>query len=128
GLTEASRSTILNISESKGDHLESVGQPSGRVEVKISPEGRIMIRGSHVASGQIIESELKSIADADGWLTTGDFGRLEDNYLYYEGRADDLINSGGIKINPDLLQERINRRLKLDNKISVCRISDELSG
>ena len=128
GLTEASRTTFLNISETEGDWLESVGQPVGDVEVKISPEGRIMIRGPHVAMGQIIGDEIKQLVDADGWYTTGDFGRLENNYLYYEGRADDLINCGGVKVNPDLLQERINRRLNVENRIAVSRVDDELRG
>ena len=128
GLTEASRTTFLNISETEGDLLESVGQVTGDVEVKVSPEGLIMIRGPHVATGQIIGSEIKELVDADGWYTTGDFGRLENNYLYYGGRADDLINCAGIKVNPDLLQERIHRRLNVENKIAVCRIDDELRG
>lgn len=128
GLTEASRTTFLNISATDGDFLESVGQTTGDVEVKISPEGRIMIRGPHVASGQIVGSELKELVDADGWYTTGDFGHLTNNYLYFDGRADDLINCAGIKINPELLQERINRCLKVENRVAVCRIDDALRG
>lgn len=128
GLTEASRTTFLNISETEGDALESVGQAFGDVEVKISPAGLIMIRGPHVATGQIVGQEIKGLVDADGWYTTGDFGRLEKNFLYYEGRADDLINCAGIKINPDLLQERINRFLNSGNKVAVCRIDDKLRG
>jgi acyl-CoA synthetase (AMP-forming)/AMP-acid ligase II/acyl carrier protein len=128
GLTEASRTTFLNITETEGDFLESVGQATGDVEVKISPAGRIMIRGPHVASGQLVGDEIKGLVDADGWYTTGDFGRMENGFLYYEGRADDLINCAGVKINPDLLQERINRRLKIENKIAVSRIDDELRG
>lgn len=128
GLTEASRTTFLNISETEGDALESVGQTTGDVEVKISPEGLIMIRGPHLATGQVIENKIKDIVDAEGWYTTGDFGRIENNFLYYEGRADDLINCSGVKISPDLLQEQINRRLNVENRIAVSRIDDELRG
>lgn len=128
GLTEASRTTFLNISETEGELLESVGQATGDVEVKISPEGLIMIRGPHVATGQIIGDEIKALVNTEGWYTTGDFGRMENNYLYYEGRADDLINCAGVKISPDLLQERINRRLNVENKVAVCRIDDPLRG
>lgn len=128
GLTEASRTTFLNISETEGDFLESVGKATGDVEVKISSEGKIMIRGQHVATGQVVGDEIKALVNAEGWFTTGDFGHLKNNYLYYEGRADDLINCAGIKISPDLLQERINRRLHVENRVAVCRIDDELSG
>jgi len=128
GLTEASRTTFLNISETKGDLLESVGQATGNVEVKVSPEGLIMIRGPHVATGRIVGDEIRGLVDAEGWYTTGDFGRMEKNFLYYEGRADDLINCGGVKVSPDLLQERINRRLNTENRVAVCRIDDALRG
>ena len=128
GLTEASRTTFLNISETKSDLLESVGQTTGDVEVKTSPEGLILIRRPHVASGQIVDGNIRELTDKDGWYTTGDLGRIEDGYLYYEGRADDQINCGGVKVNPDLLQERINRRLNIENTIAVCRIDDELRG
>ncbi len=128
GLTEASRTTFLNISDVEGDILESVGQATGGVEVKISPEGLIMIRGQHVATGKIIGNEITGIVDEDGWYTTGDLGRLENNFLYYHGRSDDLINCAGVKINPDRLQEQINRRLNVENRIAVSRIDDELRG
>ena len=128
GLTEASRSTFLNINETEGELLESVGQPIDKVEIKISPDGLIMIRGPHVATGQVIEGKIKPLVDEDNWFTTGDFGRLEGSNLYYEGRADDLINCAGVKVNPELLQERINRRLNVENTIAVSRIDDELRG
>jgi acyl-CoA synthetase (AMP-forming)/AMP-acid ligase II/acyl carrier protein len=128
GLTEASRSTFLNVSETEGHLLESVGQTVGNVEIQLSSEGRIMIRGPHVAMGQLINGEIKKLVDADAWFTTGDFGYMEGNHLYYGGRADDLINCGGIKVNPDSLQEKINRRLNIENKIAVCRINDEFRG
>ena len=46
GLTEASRTTLLDISETEGELLESVGKACGEVQVKISPDGLIMIRNS----------------------------------------------------------------------------------
>jgi o-succinylbenzoate---CoA ligase len=62
------------------------GERLGRVlpgaEVKITAEGEILVRGPMVA--------------ADGWLRTGDRGRLtEDGLLEVEGRMDDLIVTGG---------------------------------
>lgn len=128
GLTEASRTSFLKISETTDDLLESIGKTTGEVDVKISPMGLIMIRGPHVATGQIIGGHIKPLTDADGWFTTGDFGRIENNHIYYGGRADDLINCAGVKVNPESLQENINRRLNVDNKIAVCRINDDLRG
>lgn len=128
GLTEASRTALLVISDTAGERLDSVGRAVGNVEIKISDAGLIMIRGPHVAAGQLVDGEIRRITDSDGWLTTSDLGRMEDGYLYYEGRADDVINCGGIKVNPELLQERINARLGDRNRIAVSRIDDALRG
>jgi serine O-acetyltransferase len=48
---------------------------------------------------------------ASDWLETSDLGRIEDGQLYYEGRADDVINCGGIKLSPDLMESAVRRSL-----------------
>lgn len=128
GLTEASRSTFLDISETEGDKLESVGKPYGEVEIKTSQDNRIQVKGPHVAMGIIVEGEIQSIVDDDSWLTTNDNGHIIDGYLYYDGRSDDIINLSGIKINPDLLQIKVNKALDSANHIAICRTTDPLRG
>ena len=129
GLTEASRTTFLNISKTESTWLESVGAPIGDVEVKISPDNRIMIRGPHVASGRLDEAgRLIKIVDDDGWLTTNDFGHIDQGFLYYDGRADDIINFAGIKVNPDHLERKINEQLDIGNLVAVCRLPDRIRG
>ncbi|HEY9200461.1 MAG TPA: AMP-binding protein [Gammaproteobacteria bacterium] len=128
GLTEASRTTFLDISSTQGEHLESVGKPYGDVEVAINQQNRIKIRGPHVADGIIINGEITPVTDSDGWLTTSDNGHIIDGYLYYDGRADDLINLAGVKINPDRIQSSIDHETGSAGKIAVCRISDPLRG
>jgi acyl-coenzyme A synthetase/AMP-(fatty) acid ligase len=60
--------------------------------VKIDDEGRICVRGATVAP---------AFAGPDGWLVTGDLGRLDDDgYLYVLGRADDVIVTGGKNVSP----------------------------
>lgn len=128
GLTEASRSTFLQISEVPDELLESVGRAVGKTEVGISAEGRIQIRGPHVARSRVDTDQLLDLCDADGWLQTSDLGHMKDGYLYYDGRADDLINSGGIKINPDMLEARIGKLLGQGGKIVVAKVPDALRG
>ncbi|MBK7285423.1 MAG: acyl--CoA ligase [Sphingomonadales bacterium] len=100
GLTEASRTTFLHIDSATEAQLASVGQPMPGVEVSISGEGRIRIRGPHVASGYLRDGKFDPLADADGWFVTDDIGRIEQGWLYFDNRADDQINSGGIKLHP----------------------------
>lgn len=128
GLTEASRSTLLEVHAVEGNLLESVGQPSGAVEIKLSSEGRIAVRGNHVAQGYLIDGKEVKLTDEDGWFLTKDLGRSESGYLFYEGRADDVINCGGIKIHPEALETKIYASIGASNGIAVCRTTDPIRG
>ncbi len=128
GLTEASRSTFLQISDASMDLLGSVGRPVGRTEVQLSADGRIRIRGPHVARSRIDADGLHDLQDADGWLQTNDLGHLRDGELFFDGRADDLINCGGLKVVPDLLEERIRSRLETGAQIAVAKVPDAQRG
>lgn len=128
GLTEASRTTFLRISDASADVLDSVGRPVGRTEVQLSADRRIMIRGPHVATARIDADGLHDLRDADGWLLTNDLGHLKDGYLFFDGRADDLINCGGVKIVPDQLEDRIRSLLEPGAQIAVAKVPDAQRG
>jgi len=86
--------------------LSSVGRPVPGIDVRIVADdgreitdgsvGEIQLRGAQV-SGQYVGTESQT--DADSWLHTGDYGRLDaDGYLHVEGRGDDTIIVGGENI------------------------------
>lgn len=128
GLTEASRSTFLDISSTEGKHLESVGKAYGEVKINISDDNRIMLQGPNLAMGLITNQKIVPIVDENSWLITNDNGHIEDGYLYFDGRSDDIINFGGIKINPEQLQQNLDKRLPAQNTIAISRIADSLRG
>ncbi|WP_417511587.1 AMP-binding protein [Methylophaga sp.] len=128
GLTEASRSSFLRLDQSTGESLESVGRAYGKTEFKISEAGRICIRGPHVAKTLLKSGQYISNVDDDGWFETSDLGVLEDGFLYYKGRADDLINCGGVKLSPDALEREVREITKLKEGIAICAVPDELTG
>lgn len=128
GLTEASRSTFLQISSCSDELLESVGRPVGKTQIAISEDGRIRIRGPHVAQLRIEAGRLTPTLDDEGWFQTNDLGHLRDGHLFYDGRADDLINVGGIKVNPDQVETRLRERLKSAYPIVVTKVPDVLRG
>jgi O-succinylbenzoic acid--CoA ligase len=65
----------------------SAGRPLPGVEVRIGEGGEILVRGPMVSPGAI---------SGDGWLHTGDSGRVDgDGFLYVEGRIDETIVTGG---------------------------------
>jgi hypothetical protein len=130
GLTEASRVTFLRVDEEIDDvPLQSVGKAIAPVEVKIDLAGRIMIRGPHVARFELSPNGPMAMTDADGWLTTNDAGAIRDGYLYFDGRLDDIINCGGVKINPDTLEREIAVSLSAPiDEIAVARLPDPMRG
>ncbi len=128
GLTEASRSTFLRIDGAGLDELESVGRPTGDVEVSIGTSGRIRIRGRHVASAVWQEGRPLSHVDDEGWLTTSDRGRLEDGVLFFEGRADEVINCGGLKLSPDRVERAIQTSLGVADGVACTRLTDPILG
>jgi len=79
----------------------SAGRPSPGTEVRLSDEGELQVRGASVFSGYYNNKEASSSAfTADGWFRTGDLGEARGEYFAITGRSKDLINRGGVKINP----------------------------
>lgn len=128
GLTEASRSTLLDLHNTEGEALESVGKAIGSVEVQLTEENRIAIRGEHVAKTYLIEGETVSIQDENGWLITKDLGQLENGLLYYKGRADDVINCGGLKVHPEALETKLYQKIGYTTGLAICRKPDPVRG
>ena len=91
GLTECcSQATTLAPAEARRK-LGSAGRPLLTTHLRIL-DGEILIQGPTVAPG---------CADADGWLHTGDLGRIdEEGFLYVTDRIDDMIVSGGENVVP----------------------------
>jgi O-succinylbenzoic acid--CoA ligase len=91
GLTEAcSQVTTLAPADAERK-VGSAGRPLLTTHLRIS-DGEILVQGPTVAPG---------CADADGWLHTGDLGRIdEEGFLYVEDRMDDMIVTGGENVMP----------------------------
>jgi acyl-CoA synthetase (AMP-forming)/AMP-acid ligase II/acyl carrier protein len=128
GLTEASRTTFLEIHREEGDALESVGRALHGVSIEVTASGQIAILGEHVAQNYLIEGELVKLREPNDWFITKDLGRLQNGYLYYKGRADDMINCGGIKVSPETLETKIYARIGYSNSLAICRKADPVRG
>ncbi len=74
------------------------GLPLNGVDVEISAEGLIRIRGPVLATGYLNDEGSWQSACIDGWFTTNDLGTISDGKLSVIGRADDVIISGGENI------------------------------
>jgi len=130
GLTEASRTTFLDLQEASDVQLATVGRAVGKTEVKVDAERHICIRGPHVAEGVLTADGLEPIVDSEGWLRTRDLGSVDaDGFLTFEGRADDLMNVGGIKVPAELFERKLGELLGTDGlHIAVAGRPDPLRG
>jgi O-succinylbenzoic acid--CoA ligase len=74
------------------------GLPLDGAEVRIE-EGRVLLRGPMLFDGYDGEPDRTDAALRDGWFHTDDLGHLDETgRLHVEGRADDVIISGGVKV------------------------------
>lgn len=90
GLTESS--PVISVNTEGNNDPSSVGPALPGVELSIAADGEILTRGPHVMMGYWRDAAATAQAvDGDGWLHTGDTGRIEGGRLYIEGRIKDLI-------------------------------------
>ena len=85
-------------------HPGSVGVPGPGIEMRIAPEtNEILLRGPNVILGYLNQPEKTAeTIDAEGWLHTGDVGRVDDDgYFYITDRMKDIIiTAGGKNVTP----------------------------
>jgi o-succinylbenzoate---CoA ligase len=116
GLTEtASQVTTLAPQEARRK-LGSAGRPLLTTHLRIQ-DGEILVQGPVVAPG---------CADEDGWLHTGDLGRIDDEgFLYVEDRLGDVIVSGGENVLPAEVEEVLLRHPDVADAAAVGRADAE---
>jgi o-succinylbenzoate---CoA ligase len=116
GLTETcSQVTTLAPADAQRK-LGSAGRPLLTTHLRIQ-EGEILVQGPTVAPGR---------ADADGWLHTGDLGRIdEEGFLYVEDRIDDMIVTGGENVVPAEVEKVLLRHPEVADAAVVGREDPE---
>jgi O-succinylbenzoic acid--CoA ligase len=111
GLTETASQVATLAPEDALRKLGSAGRPLYPNELRIGAEdgsdagagasGEIVVRGPVVMAGYAGRPDATAEAIIDGWLHTGDIGRIDtDGYLYVLDRRDDLIITGGENVYP----------------------------
>ncbi len=130
GLTESS--PVISVNPPRYPKNDSVGLPIPDVEVKINdPDengmGEIVVRGPNVMLGYYKNKEATDEVLKDGWLYTGDLGRMDkDGYLYIIGRMKSIIvTPTGKNIYPEELEEKLIKSDWIEEVLVVPRINLE---
>jgi long-chain acyl-CoA synthetase len=111
GMTEtATAATVCTVEDHK---FGTVGKPFPGVELKIAPDGEVLIKGPNIFQGYHNNADASFGSIEDGWLHTGDLGSIdEDGFLSITGRKKDIIiTAGGKNITP----------ANLENDLKQCR-------
>ena len=111
GMTETA--TAATACSPEAHRFGSVGKPFPGVEVKIADDGELLIKGPNIFQGYHNRTEESFGAVEDGWLHTGDLGRIdEDGFVYIVGRKKDIIiTAGGKNLTP----------ANIENDLKQCR-------
>ena len=118
------------------ERLASVGHAQPMLEVTIRGDdgtelpvgavGEVCVRGDTVMEGYWRQSEATAAAIRDGWLYTGDVGRLDDEgFLTLLDRSKDLIISGGSNIYPREVEEVLLQHPAVHEASVIGRRDDE---
>ncbi len=125
GMTE----TIMLVSNPYDEERRAgtVGIPLPGVELRLAPDsGEVLVRGPNVFAGYWRRPEATAEAfDEDGWFRTGDLGEFdEDGYLRLQGRAKELIISGGLNVYPREVEDALRSHPEVDD-VAITGTPDE---
>ena len=107
GQTESSGVLSVNLPDRR--RLGSIGPAVPGVEMRIAPDGEILARGPLVFKGYWNDPALTAETVREGWLHTGDVGRVDDDgFFWITGRQKDIIiTAGGKNISPAGIENRM---------------------
>lgn len=105
--------------------IGSAGQAAPDTEIRIAPDGEILIRGPSVMKGYLAAPEKDAeVLTGDGWYRSGDLGRLDaDGFLWVTGRKKEvMINSSGHNMAPAHIEAAVKAASPL--VANVCVIGE----
>ena len=117
GMTETS--SMVTLSDQRFPYGTSGHILQGN-ELKIAKDGEILVRSPAVCLGYLHGGSVQSAADHDGWLHTGDLGKLDPTeHLYVLGRKDNMFISGGENVSPEEIEQVLHSFSEVQESIVV---------
>jgi long-chain acyl-CoA synthetase len=108
GLTETA--PIVTLNHPFATRAGTVGKPLKGVEVRIAPDGEVLVRGENVTGGYFRAPGETATSFEEGWLRTGDIGELDaEGRLVIRGRKKEMIvTPEGLNVFPDDVERVLN--------------------
>jgi long-chain acyl-CoA synthetase len=115
GLTETS--PVVSVSRLSDNEYGAVGRPVAGVEVRVAPDGEVLVRGRNVMHGYYHDAQASSAAIVDGWLHTGDVGEIDAaGFLRITDRKNEIFKTGtGKWVSPARIEASIKRSIFVTN-------------
>ena len=119
GLTETS--PVVSVYDHKNMRLGSVGTPIDGVEVRIAEDGEILVRGPNIMQGYFnMPEETAEVITDDGWLHTGDIGKIEEGQIYITDRKKQLFKlSTGKYVAPSPIETALSSHPLIEHAVVV---------
>ena len=109
GLTETT--SLVSVNHPFRTGRGSIGKAMPGMEIKLSADGEILVRGENVASGYWQGRVPDAMADAEGWFRTGDLGEMDaEGNLFFKGRRKNVVvTPAGMNVYPEDLEAALRR-------------------
>jgi long-chain acyl-CoA synthetase len=119
GMTETS--TVASANTPEEFRFGSVGRPLPRMEARVADDGELLLRGPNIFQGYYKNAEATADTLVDGWLHTGDLGRIDDDgFIYIVGRKKDIIiTAGGKNITPANLENGLKQNRWISQAVVI---------
>lgn len=119
GLTETT--SLISVNHPFKLGKGSIGKVLPGRELKLAPDGEILVRGGGIAAGYWEKGAAHAVSDDEGWYRTGDIGALDAaGNLYFKGRKKEVIvTPGGTNVYPEDLETALRRQPEVKDCVVV---------
>ena len=116
GYGQTESAPVISVNRPGANRMDTVGPPLEGVEVRIAPDGEILVRGELVMQGYWNDAAATAQAIVDGWLHTGDVGMIDASgaLRITDRKKDIIVLSGGDNVAP----QRVEGLLTLEPEIA----------